>query len=89
MYRARLSNTASVHYIKEMAGGLRDGKMKIKFIQFREGGGDTLFGYQQFVTQLVGSRDIAARGTLSQGTLSQGNPKERYDQDSETCRCGP
>ena len=28
-----------MHYIKEMADGVRDGKMKIKFIQFREGRG--------------------------------------------------
>jgi len=49
-----VSVTASVHYIKEMAEGVRDAKMKIKLLSPQKGGERTLFGHQQFITQRVG-----------------------------------
>jgi len=44
-----VSITASVHYIKEMAEGVRDGEMKINLFGLEKGGEPTLFGYRRSV----------------------------------------
>jgi hypothetical protein len=55
-----------VHYIKEMAEGVRDGEMKIKFAKFRGGRGAPSFATSSSSPSVLDCGTMAAMGTLEQ-----------------------
>src|SRR5271156_5280053 len=61
-----VSITVSVHHIKEMAEGVRDGEIKIKFVQFRGSRGTPSFATSSSSPGGLDCGTMAAMGTLEQ-----------------------